>query len=375
MVSLETSVSKAVCAGNGAAVDFPFAFRVWDESELMVLVTDPDGVTRDVTAECSASLSDGGGTVRYAPGGQPLPAGHSLVILRNMPFSQDIRLVSGTRFDPAVIERALDRAAAERQQLLERAGRAVVVPADSDEPPEDVVRRIFASRDRAEASAQRAERAAQTVTLARGVDNLEAVWRLDEPVGAGDTLDLPVGYFPGRNVLTLGCDGVELYRGPQFAETGGPDGLSFAVRMRIPLPAGAVMRARVIASNVARQVEEARDRAEAAADRAWTARDVARNAAREATEQAGRADEAAVDAARRAALLGRGRVLTPVESLEDIPDEDGFYLFAPRFSDLGGPGSPGNAGSSGDAGSSGNTGGTGSAGGEWFMPCGKRVRA
>lgn len=423
-MSLETAVSKALFQGNGAAVDFPFAFRVWDARELTVLVTGPDGGVRDVTARCGVSLSESGGAVHYAPDGKALPAGHTLVILRNMPFVQDIRLISGTRFDPAVIEEALDRATAERQQLLEKVGRAVLMPPDSVEAPETLASRLFAARDGAQLSADRArdeadraERAAQAVVVARGVSNLEAVWRLDAPVRAGDALELPVGYFPGRNVLHLGCDGVELYRGPQYREldaggSGGAEALSFAVRMRVELPAGSVMRAWVAASNVARQVEEAEQRARAAADRAETARNVAQNAALEATEQAGRADDAAVDAARLAhevekagleareafrcaTLLSRGRglsslrsfarlgdtpsgffivnpgivvpatahqPLTPVKNAGAIPGLDGFFLFAPPFPDCAAnkdekPQTP-----------------EAPAAPAWFMPCGKRVR-
>ena len=79
-MTLDTSVSKAVFQGNGSAVAFPFSFRVWNAAELIVQVTGADGMARDVTAQCSIALSDDGGTVTYAPGGAPLPAGHTLVI-------------------------------------------------------------------------------------------------------------------------------------------------------------------------------------------------------------------------------------------------------------------------------------------------------
>lgn len=85
-MSLESSISKAVFQGNGATVEFPFAFTVWNATEIKVQVTGPDGVIQDVTAQCSVMLSESGGTVTYAPGGTPLPSGYTLVILRNMPF-------------------------------------------------------------------------------------------------------------------------------------------------------------------------------------------------------------------------------------------------------------------------------------------------
>ena len=405
MVSLESSISKAVFQGNGATVEFPFAFTVWNATEIKVQVTGPDGVIQDVTAQCSVLLSESGGTVTYAPGGAPLPSGYTLVILRNMPFLQDVKLITGTRFDPAVIEEALDRATAERQQLLEKVDRAVVVPADSANPPEELADQLFEAKDQAEAAAgeaadygaeartqadraeseadrarDEADRAAQAAQLGAGAANLEAVWTLAEAVAAGESLDLPVVYFPGRNMLHLSYDGVELYRGPQYEEIGEPgaDARSSAVRMRIPLGRGTVMRAWAIASNMARHVEEARAAAETAADRAGesarlaeeAARDaavsktVAQNAAVNAGEDAERADKAAADAEKaalvaRAAERGQGIYtvrradclphcpegfyivdprlivagtdslpLVPVERAEDIPAADGFYLLA-----------------------------------------------
>ena len=74
-MTLDTSVSKAVFRGNGAAVDFPFSFRVWEESELVVQVTGADGAVRDVTTQCSVTLSEVGGTVHSAGGGEY--AGHT----------------------------------------------------------------------------------------------------------------------------------------------------------------------------------------------------------------------------------------------------------------------------------------------------------
>lgn len=318
-MSLESSISKAVFQGNGAAVTFPFSFRVWDAAELLVQVTGADGIARDVTAHCSIVLSDDGGTVTYAPGGVPLSAGHTLVILRNMSFLQDVKLITGTRFDPAVIEEALDRATAERQQLLEKVSRAVVVPADSADPPEELADQIFEARDRAEAAAgkaaaseteagnqadrakaeaDRAEKAAQTAELDAGALNVDATWTLGNAVAPGENIILPVIYWPGRAMLHLSYDGVELYRGAQYEEIGEKDELSSSVKALIPVPAGAVMHAWVIASNVARNIKESEERTKIEADRAEREADRAKNEA---------------DRAANAVILG-----TQAENLESV---------------------------------------------------------
>lgn len=141
-MTMQSKVSKAVFNGNGATTDFPFDFKVWDTSEMSVTITGPDGVSIPATG-WTATLTDTGGTVTYLKDGAPLPSGWKLAILRDMPFTQGVDLLSGTRFDPQVIENALDMACAERQQLLEALERAVIVPPTDDRTPEQMVDAIL----------------------------------------------------------------------------------------------------------------------------------------------------------------------------------------------------------------------------------------
>lgn len=129
---ISNTQSKAIFTGNGAATEFPFTFRVWKTDQVQVTVTDADGIESDVTAQCTVTLTDTGGTVKYAPSSGALPAGCKLAITRSMPFLQEDQYVSGTRFDPREIEDALDIACAERQELKEKLDRALVAPVTSD---------------------------------------------------------------------------------------------------------------------------------------------------------------------------------------------------------------------------------------------------
>ena len=129
---ISNTLSKAIFTGNGTATEFPFTFRVWKTDQVQVTVTDADGIESDVTAQCTVTLTDTGGTVRYAPSSGALPAGCKLAITRSMPFLQEDQYVSGTRFDPREIEDALDIACAERQELKEKLDRALVAPVTSD---------------------------------------------------------------------------------------------------------------------------------------------------------------------------------------------------------------------------------------------------
>ena len=141
-MTLESTTSKAVYTGNGATTEFPFSFKVWEEAQILVSVTDAQGYVQE-TGEYSVTLSAGGGTVSYLHAGAPLPSGWKLAITRDMPFTQEDDYITGTRFDPEVIETGLDRATAERQQLLELLQRAVILPPTSDETPEQMAEAIL----------------------------------------------------------------------------------------------------------------------------------------------------------------------------------------------------------------------------------------
>ena len=159
-MTLETTVSKAVYTGNGATTEFPFSFKVWDERQILVSVTDAQGYVQEA-GEYSVTLSAGGGTVSYLHEGAPLPMGWKLALTRDMPFTQEDDYITGTRFDPGVIETALDKATAERQQLLEQLQRAVILPPTSDETPEDMAQELLRARDEAVKSAGAARNSEQ----------------------------------------------------------------------------------------------------------------------------------------------------------------------------------------------------------------------
>lgn len=155
-MTMPYSPGRALFEGNGTATDFPFSFKVWGTDQLTVTLTGPDGNSRPANG-WTARLNDDGGSVTYLHEGAPLPAGWKLAITRNMPFEQQIDLVSGTRFDAEVIETGLDRATAERQQLLEQLQRAVILPPTSDETPIKMAEQLLQVEKTAKASAAAAQ--------------------------------------------------------------------------------------------------------------------------------------------------------------------------------------------------------------------------
>ena len=143
-MTLDLQTSRVVFKGNGAAVEFPFDFKVWDASQIAVFVSDdPDGINEMEVTPQKVILTESGGTVTYTLEGKPLPEGYTLSIVRNMPFIQEDMYITGTRFNPEVIETRFDKDCAERQQILETLSRCIKVSVTSGMTPEQLLKAIF----------------------------------------------------------------------------------------------------------------------------------------------------------------------------------------------------------------------------------------
>lgn len=209
-MTIASAVSKVTLNGNGSTTSFPFGFKVWKAADLEVSITDASGAVSIVTNWGVVLSPSGGGTVTYPLTGSPLPTGHKITIARSMDFLQDVDLVSGTRWDPEVVETALDRATAERQQLKERLDRAVAVPISSSTTPEQFADDLFTARDDAVASASSAATSAATAQVAA---NAIGVLSASGTLTTGqDTITLPWSYDTGTGNIAVFLGGVKQLR-------------------------------------------------------------------------------------------------------------------------------------------------------------------
>ena len=272
-MTMPYSPGRALFEGNGTATDFPFSFKVWGTEQLTVTLTGPDGNSRPASG-WTALLNDDGGSVTYLHEGAPLPAGWKLAITRNMPFEQQIDLVSGTRFDAEVIETGLDRATAERQQLLEQLQRAVILPPTSDETPIKMAEQLLQAGKTAQASAASTADASQSATAARqsaeaaagsedrAAQSAASILGLQVEVSTLDS-GLPAGgdYDPETGILHLGIpkgdSGASAIATPTslgsvMPQTGHEDGLELETDGKLRVrKASASQRGGVLASTTA----------------------------------------------------------------------------------------------------------------------------
>lgn len=173
-MTLPTDKSTITLNGDGSNKNFDFDFRVWETSQLQVWVSVDGATAEEKTSGWSAVLNadqdaNPGGTVTYPSSGDALTASDTLTVIRDMPFVQGVDLVDNQAFSPEVIEAAMDKATAERQQLKEELNRtAKVVPGES------VGQYLEDSATNAEAAAASASAAATSETNAAASESAAA---------------------------------------------------------------------------------------------------------------------------------------------------------------------------------------------------------
>ena len=116
--------------GTGLQAAFPFGFKVFQVTDVLVTLTDTSGnlVTQTLTSQYTVTLNANqntspGGTVNMVT---PPPAGYTLVIGSQVPALQPADLTNAGNFYPQVINDALDRLTVLIQQA--HIGSAISVP-------------------------------------------------------------------------------------------------------------------------------------------------------------------------------------------------------------------------------------------------------
>ena len=131
-MTLSATVRRAgPFSGNDVTTVFPFTFRVFASTDLLVNRTTA-GVTTTLvlTTNYSVALNP---DQNASPGGSitlgvALATGSTLVIVGNLPYDQPLDLPSGGNFSPGAQENAFDRAVMQIQQLKDSADSSLRVP-------------------------------------------------------------------------------------------------------------------------------------------------------------------------------------------------------------------------------------------------------
>lgn len=145
MISTELRRSQ-VYVGDGKVSEYTFPYRIFDSTQLKVLVRYPDD-TEDTTLEesqYSVSLVEDaqqvGGSITLQ---SPLPDGAKLCIVSNIPYTQLLNLRNQGSFNASDLNNAWDKNCALIQQIRDEASDAIRVSPNDDFTPEELKQKLF----------------------------------------------------------------------------------------------------------------------------------------------------------------------------------------------------------------------------------------
>jgi hypothetical protein len=131
-------------AGDGVQVDFPVTFDFLDSGNIKATVTDAADVDTALVAGVDYSVT--GATLTTTV---PVASGSRLTIWLDADYLQDTDWKNTGNYNLETLERAMDKAAVERQILKEAFSRTVTLPLTSEDTPENYLGQVRAARDAA----------------------------------------------------------------------------------------------------------------------------------------------------------------------------------------------------------------------------------
>lgn len=129
-MTLSTSIASQTFPGNGLAQIFPCAFRIFDETDVVVSLVDPGtGTSTGLVLNTDYTIAGAGDATGFTLSTLfPVEDGKNLLVARVMPYTQPTDFTNQGSFFPTMHEDAMDRLGMQIQQLAGTSGRSVRVP-------------------------------------------------------------------------------------------------------------------------------------------------------------------------------------------------------------------------------------------------------
>ena len=125
-MTVSSSTNKVSYSGNGSLTTFAYTFKIFDQSDLVVILRAADGTetTQTITTHYTVSGvgSASGGNVVF---GSAPASGVTVVIIREQPLTQGLDLVANDPFPAESLEEALDKVVFMTQKHEEELSRAI----------------------------------------------------------------------------------------------------------------------------------------------------------------------------------------------------------------------------------------------------------
>lgn len=212
-----STILKNSYNGNSAATSFDYQFKIYDESELIVIKTDSSGNDTTLILNADYSVSgvgnNNGGAITYPVSGTPLATGESLTLYPSYALTQNIDFTNQDKAYFELFEEGLDRANLKIKMLQEQLNRAVKLDVTSETSPENYLESTQSAAASAAASASSAASAAASLNLpdnilAQGQCRLEFI----------DATNVKLERCNGKSLLLW--DGVSNWQQAEIPESG-----------------------------------------------------------------------------------------------------------------------------------------------------------
>ena len=128
-MTVSTTIIKSSHNGNGSTTTFAYAFKILQDSDLVVIIRNNSTgteTTKTLTTHYTVSGAGdaSGGSITFTSGNTPA-SGETVVIRRNVPQTQVIDYIANDPFPAESHEEGLDRATMIAQQVSEEADRSI----------------------------------------------------------------------------------------------------------------------------------------------------------------------------------------------------------------------------------------------------------
>lgn len=133
-------------ACDGVDTSFDFAFKVFADADIRVVLATSAGAESDLTLTTHYTVSrnadqenNPGGSITTVGASSPYAAGNTITIVGNIAYTQTADITNAGGFFPEVVENALDRVTILAQQLKELFARVISFPASDSGPSGELV--------------------------------------------------------------------------------------------------------------------------------------------------------------------------------------------------------------------------------------------
>ncbi|MFA5706374.1 MAG: hypothetical protein WDA41_08485 [Candidatus Neomarinimicrobiota bacterium] len=134
-MTISSTTQKLQYACNGSTATFNYTFKIFDDSDLDVIITTAEGVETQLTLTTDYTVTgagvDAGGTIVLNDPANDAPSGSTLTIIRDVPYTQETDYTEGDDFPAEAHEDALDKLLMQILQLKMMLSRTLLLKVTS----------------------------------------------------------------------------------------------------------------------------------------------------------------------------------------------------------------------------------------------------